>query len=91
MANDPRWPDHRARMQAAACEVTKLTLLPEEIDKAVELCRKGRNLEYIGEELRISDKIVRQEFRSLGLETCRIAPRPKARRGKGYWRSFDPA
>ena len=90
MATD-KWPEHRERMQAAAFEVTRITLYPEEIQKAVELRRKGRNFEYIGEELCVDHKIIRREFRALGLPTGRISHRPKAKRGKGHWRSFEPA
>jgi hypothetical protein len=51
MANDPRWPDHESRFRQAALEVTRRTLLPEEIDQILELRRKGRTFEYLGEEL----------------------------------------
>jgi hypothetical protein len=90
MAQDPRWSDHQASWRAAAVEVTKLTLLPEEIKKAVELRRKGRTFEYIGEELCVSDRIIRREFRALDLPTGRVPRRSKAKRGKEHWRSFDP-
>jgi hypothetical protein len=85
-----KWPEHESRWRAAAVVVTKLTLLPEEIKKAVELRRKGRTFEYIGEELCVSDRIIRREFRALDLPTGRVPRRPKAKRGKGHWRSFDP-
>jgi hypothetical protein len=89
MAQDQRWPNHQARWRAAAVAVTKLTLLPEEIEKAVELRRKGRNFEYIAGELCISDRIIRKEFRALGIPTGRVHRRQAAMRGKGHWRSFD--
>lgn len=76
-------------MQMAALEVTKLTLLSEEIDKAVELRRKGRNFEYVAETLCVSEKILRRELRALDIPTGRLPPRAKAKRGKGHWRSFD--
>jgi hypothetical protein len=78
-------------MMEAAIETTRLTLMPEEIEKVFELRRKGRNFEYIGEELCVSDKIIRRELRALDIPTSRVKPRPKAKRGKGHWRSFDPA
>ena len=89
MQNDPRWPVHRARCQEAALEATKLTLLPEEIDKILELRAKGRHFEYIAEELCVSDKIIRRELRARDIPTGRLPSRPKAKRGKGYWRCFD--
>jgi hypothetical protein len=39
MENDPRWPEHRARMMDSAAETTRITLL--EIGKIAELRRKG--------------------------------------------------
>jgi hypothetical protein len=92
MAKDPRWPDHRARMQAAALEVTKLTVLPEEIDQAVELRSKGRNFEYIGEVLCGSDKLIRRELKARGISTGKVKADRRAKpSGQGHWRSFDPA
>jgi hypothetical protein len=91
MQRDPRWPDHRARMQEAALEATKLSLLPEEIETIIALRHIGRTFEYIAEELCVSDKIIRRELKALDIPTSRVSPRPKANRGKGYWRSFDDA
>ena len=70
-------------------EVSRLTLLPEEIEKISALRRKGRNFEYIGEELCVSDRVIRRELRARDIPTGRLPPRPKAKRGKGPWRSFD--
>jgi hypothetical protein len=89
MSQDPRWPAHRARMTAAAVEVTRFTLLPEEIDRVVEMRGKGRNFEYIGEELCVSDKVIRRELRALDIPTRRVPRRPKAKRSKGFWRCMD--
>ena len=89
MQNDPRWPTHREKMMKAAVEATRLTLLPEEIEKVVELRRKGRNFEYIGEELCVGDRIIRRELKALDIPTGRVRPRAKAKRGQGHWRCFD--
>jgi hypothetical protein len=89
MANDPRWPAHRARMMQAAIETTRITLLPEEIETIIDLRRKGRNFEYVSEELCVSEAVIRRELRARDIPTGRIKPRPKAERGKGFWRSFD--
>lgn len=75
---DPRWPDHRARMQEAALEATKLTLLPQEIEKIVELRSRGRTFEYLAEEFCISDKVIRRELKANGHSTQRV----KRRRAK---------
>jgi hypothetical protein len=89
MANDPRWPAHRVRMMQAAIETTRITLLPEEIETINDLRRKGRNFEYVSEELCVSEAVIRRELRARDIPTGRIKPRPKAERGKGFWRSFD--
>lgn len=85
---DPRWPDHRARMMDAAAEATKLTLLPEELAAVVELRTKGRNFEYIAEEIGIGDKVLRRELRAQGFSTGRVKRR-RAVQNTGFWRSFD--
>ena len=89
MAQDPRWPDHEARLRQAAVEVSRLTLLPEEIEKISALRRKGRNFEYISEILCVIGKVIRRELRARDIPTGRLPARPKAKRGKGHWRSFD--
>ena len=85
---DPRWPDHRARMMDAAVEATKLTLLPEEVERIVELRRKGRTFEYLSEEFCVSEKIIRRELQANGHSTKRVKRR-RACRSQGFWRSFD--
>ena len=85
---DPRWPDHRARMMDAAVEATRLTLLPEEVERIVELRRRGRTFEYLSEEFCVSEKIIRRELQANGYSTERITRRRACRNG-GFWRSFD--
>ena len=87
--NDPRWPDHRARMMDAADRTTRLTLLPEEVEQFVALRKKGRNLEYIAEELCVSRKVIQREIKALGIEVTPAKIGPTIKRGKGFWRSFD--
>jgi hypothetical protein len=89
MASDARWPDHEARLRQAAVEATRLTLLPEELEIVIELRAKGRNFEYVAEQICVSDNVLRRELRALGIPTGRVHPRPKAKRGKGHWRCFD--
>jgi hypothetical protein len=91
MAQDPRWPAHEVRFRQAAKEVTRLTLSQEEIDQIAALRAKGRNFEYIAEVLCVSDKVIRRELRARDIRTGRLPPKRKAKRGKGYWRSFDDA
>jgi hypothetical protein len=89
MSNDPRWPDHRARMMKAAIETTRITLFPEEIETVVALREKGRNFEYVAEQICVSENVLRRELRALDIPTGRVKPRPKVQRGKGHWRCFD--
>jgi len=83
-----RWPDHRTRMMDAALVATKLTLLPEELKRIVELRHKGRTFEYLSEEFCVSEKIIRRELKSAGISTARVKRR-RAQRSQGHWRSFD--
>jgi hypothetical protein len=89
MAGDPRWPKHRARMMEAAAETTRITLFPEEVDKILEMRHKGRNFEYVSEELCVSTKVLRRELRALDIPNGRLKRRPRAQRGNGFWRCFD--
>ena len=86
---DPRWPDHRARMQAAAQAAVRLTLIPQEIERIAELRRKGRTFEYLSEEFCVSEKVMRRELRESGIDTSRVKPDRRARKGPGFWRSFN--
>jgi hypothetical protein len=85
---DLRWPEHRTRMMTAAVEATRLRLLPEEIDRILDLRRKGRTFEYLSEEFCISEKIIRRELQAIGIPTGRIKRR-RATQSKGFWRCFD--
>jgi hypothetical protein len=89
METDPRWPEHRERMMDAATRVTRLTLLPEEVEQVVEMRRKGRNFEYISETLCVGQGIIRRELKTLGIDVEPVRIGPRVKRGKGFWRSFD--
>jgi hypothetical protein len=91
MAQDPCWPAHEVRFRQAAKEVTRLTLSQEEIDQIAALRAKGRNFEYIAEVICVSERVIRRELRARDIPIGRLLPRRKAKRGKGYWRSFDDA
>jgi hypothetical protein len=90
MANDPRWPEHRERMLQAGFTTNRFTLAAEEVSQVVKLRAKGRNFEYIAEELCVSDKVIRREMRALGIDTRSARPAKRVKPGKGHWRSFDP-
>lgn len=77
-------------MMAAALCTTRFTLLPQEVEKVVQLRAKGRNFEYIAEELCVSEKVIRRELRQLGIDTRPVRPERRVTQGRGHWRSFDP-
>jgi hypothetical protein len=71
-------------MMEAALEATRLTMLPEEIERIPELRRKGRNFEYIAEEFCVSDKVIRRELRASGHSTARVKCRRAIKRPGGH-------
>ena len=89
MENDPRWPENRQRMMDAAQRVTRLTLLPEEVTQIIDLRKKGRNMEYISEELCVGRRVISREMKALGIDAKAQKIGPAIRKGRGFWRSFD--
>lgn len=89
MENDPRWPSHETRFRQAALDVNGITLYPEEIETVVAMRKKGRNFEYIAEQLCVGERVIRRELKALGISTAPVKPDKRAKRGTGYWRSFD--
>jgi hypothetical protein len=90
IANDPRWPAHREKL-AQAQLARKVTLAEEEVVQIVALRRKGRKFDYIAEELCVSKDVMSRELRELGIDTAPVRSGKRAKRGKGVWRSFEPA
>jgi hypothetical protein len=90
IANDPRWPAHREKL-AQAQLARKFTLADEEVAQIVALRRKGRKFDYIAEFLCVSVDVMSRELRELGIDTSPVRQDKRARRGRGQWRSFEPA
>ena len=88
VAHDPRWPAHRQKL-AEAQIARRMTLFPEEIAIIAALRRKGRTLSYIAEEIGIDREVLHRELHANGLSTAPVRTERRARRGKGFWRSFD--
>ncbi len=88
VANDPRWSEHRRKL-AAAQEARRMTLWPNEIAAIVNLRRKGRTFSYIAEEIGVCRDVIGRELTELGISTDRVKSDRRARRGNGFWRSFD--
>ena len=89
-ANDPRWAEHRRKL-AAAQEAKRMTLFENEITAILAMRKKGRTFSYIAEEIGVCRDVIRRELTLLGVATERVRSDRRARRGKGFWRSFDPA
>ena len=107
IATDPRWQAHRAklaeRMQEytdseyfeAQCENAsrkqRFKLFDEEASAARAMLSRGRNFEYVSETLCLSPEVLRRELKVLGISTAPAKPEKRAKRGKGFWRSFEEA
>ena len=88
VANDPRWAEHRRKL-AAAQEARRMTLWENEIAAIVEMRRKGRTFSYISEEIGVCRDVIIRELTALGIATTHVKSDRRARRGHGFWRSFD--
>src|SRR5271170_7818299 len=89
VANDPRWAEHRQKL-ADAQTARRMTLTPEEFEKVLALRARGRTFSYIQEEIGVCHDVIRRELAERGYSTAPVRPDRRARRGTGFWRSFDP-
>ena len=67
----------------------RMTLFDNEVELFVAMRKKGRTISYISQEIGISPKVLVRELRARNISTAAIKPDRRARRGTGYWRSFD--
>ena len=88
IANDPRWAEHRRKI-AAVQDAKRMTLFPNELAAVLAMRKKGRTFSYIAEEIGVCHDVIRRELSLLGFDTGPIKADRRARRGKGFWRSFD--
>jgi len=88
VANDPRWAEHRRKL-AAAQEAKRMTLFENEITAILAMRKKGRTFSYIAEEIGVCRDVITRELALLGVAAGRVKSDRRARRGKGFWRSFD--
>jgi len=88
VTTDPRWAAHRQKL-ADAQIARRMTLTPEEFDMVVKLRARGRTFSYIEAEIGVCHDVIRRELAERGYSTARIRKDRRAKRGAGYWRSFD--
>lgn len=89
VASDPRWAEHRRKL-ADAQIARRMTLTPEEFEAVVDMRGRGRTFSYIQEEIGVCHDVIRRELAARGYSTAPVRPEKRARRGTGFWRSFDP-
>ena len=88
VATDPRWAAHRQKL-ADAQNARCMTLTPEEFDMAVKMRAGGRTFSYIEAEIGVCHDVIRRALAERGYSTAPIRKERRAKRGTGYWRSFD--
>jgi len=88
VARDPRWAEHRRKL-AGAQIARRMSLTPEEFDMVVKMRAKGRTLSYIEAEIGVCHNVIRRELAERGHSTAPVRSQKRAKRGTGFWRSFD--
>ena len=88
VARDPRWAEHRRKL-AGAQIARRMSLTPEEFDMVVKMRAKGRTLSYIEAEIGVCHNVIRRELAERGHSTAPVRSQRRAKRGTGFWRSFD--
>jgi hypothetical protein len=88
VATDPRWAEHRQKL-ADAQIARRMTLSHEEFEMVVQMRSKGRSFSYIQEEIGVCHDVIRRELTERGYSTAPVRPDRRAKRGIGFWRSFD--
>jgi hypothetical protein len=88
VAADPRWAAHRRKL-ADAQIARRMNLTPEEFDMVVKMRAKGRTFSYIEAEIGVCHDVIRRALAERGYSTAPIRKERRAKRGRGYWRSFD--
>jgi hypothetical protein len=88
VTTDPRWAEHRRKL-AEAQIARRMSLMPEELEAVLEMRAKGRTFSYIQEEIGVCHDVIRRELAERGYSTAPIRRQRQAKRGTGFWRSFD--
>ena len=88
VATDPRWAAHRQKL-AEAQVARRMSLTQDEFDLVLKMRAKGRTFSYIEAEIGVCHDLIRRELAERGYSTAPIRKERRAKRGRGYWRSFD--
>jgi hypothetical protein len=88
VASDPRWAAHRQKL-ADAQIARRMTLLPDEFAMVLAMRSKGRTFSYIEAEIGVCHDVIRRELAEHGYSTAHVRAEKRAKRGRGFWRSFD--
>ena len=88
VARDPRWAEHRRKL-ADAQIARRMSLTPEEFDLVVKMRAKGRTFSYIEAEIGVCRDVIRRDLAERGHSTAPVRSQRRAKRGTGFWRSFD--
>jgi hypothetical protein len=88
VTTDPRWAEHRQKL-ADAQIARRMTLTPEEVELVLKMRSKGRTFSYIQEEIGVCHDVIRRELAERGYSTAPVRSERRAKRGTGFWRSFD--
>ena len=88
VATDPRWAAHRQKL-AEAQVARRMSLTPDEFDLVLKMRAKGRTFFYIEAEIGVCHDVIRRALAERGYSTAPIRKERRAKRGTGYWRSFD--
>jgi hypothetical protein len=88
VATDPRWAAHRQKL-AEAQIARRMTLTPVEFELVLKMRAKGRTFSYIEAEIGVCHDVIRRALAERGYSTAPIRKESRAKRGRGFWRSFD--
>jgi hypothetical protein len=88
VTTDPRWAEHRKKL-ADAQIAKRMTLFPDELAMVLAMRSKGRTFSYIQEEIGVCREVIRRELVERGYSTAPVRSKRRAKRGTGFWRSFD--
>jgi hypothetical protein len=88
VATDPRWATHRQKLVDAQT-ARRMTLSAEEFEMVLTMRSKGRTFSYIQEEIGVCHDVIRRELAERGYSTAPVRSQRRAKRGTGFWRSFD--